>query len=353
MKHQKLIFALLSFTGLGLIFLYMAGVFEPKVSGFVKEEKIPEKVQTQVLTKVSRPVIHQYAGSVIASQQATLTARITAQISQILTGVGQKVRAGDLLMRLDNQDLSAKVRQSEQAIVAAQAQVNFARKENARIQTLFKKHLVAKRDSENAQTALKSAQAELKRLQASLGQAQATLGYSLILAPFDAVVTSKYVNPGDTASPSQPLLTLYNPQSLEFEVAVSASDRQKLTLGQTIPLVIEGAGRKINGKITEISPGINKGTQTLTVKLSLPENSDLYPGTFGRLSLTAGEQEVLEISTRDMTRVGQLEYVQVVRNNQLERRLIQTQASEDPDKRIVTKGLKEGDAVVHRFIEKQ
>lgn len=352
MKHQKLIFAGLAFSGLGIIFLYMAGVFTPKVSATSVEKTDAKSLQTYVLTPSIKPIIHQYAGSVVASQQATLTARITAQISQILVSVGQEVKAGDLLMRLDNQDLSAGVRQSEQAIIAAQAQVNLARNENTRIEALYKKRLVAKRDLDSVQTTLKSVQAELKRLQAGLGQAQATLGYSLIVAPFDGIITSKFVNLGDTASPSQPLLTLYNPNSLEFEVAVSASDRQKLILNQETPLSIDNIDQIIQGTITEIAPSINSGSQSLMVKFSLPSDLNLYPGVFGRLYLSIGTQEVLEISTQDIIRVGQLEYVQLVENQELQRHLIHTQASSDKEKRIVIKGLNNNDIIARNSLLK-
>lgn len=350
MKHQKLIFAILAFSALGVIFLYMAGIFEPKVEKSEVEKIEVSNIQTYQLTPTISPIIHQYVGSVVATQQATLTARITAQISQVLISVGQEVKAGDLLMRLDNQDLSASVRQSEQAIIAAQAQVNLARNENARIEALYKKRLVAKRELDAAQTTLKSSQAELKRLQAGLGQAQATLGYSLIVAPFDGIITSKFVNLGDTATPAQPLLTLYNPHSLQFEVAVSASDRAKLALNQAAPLGIEGIETTIEERITEIAPSINRGSQSLMVKFSLASTLDLYPGVFGRLYLTVGQQEILEVAVQDIIRVGQLEYVQLVDDGQLQRHLIQTQTSSNKDKRIVIKGLKKGDIIARNTL---
>ncbi|MEI8597860.1 efflux RND transporter periplasmic adaptor subunit [Vibrio sp. M60_M31a] len=166
-----------------------------------------------------------FPGIVVADQQADIAARLTAEVVEVLVKVGDRVKQGDVLARLESDDLDARVRQSEQALSSAQAQLNAARKEFSRVRTLLNRKLIPQSLSTTRQSTLQTAQANFNRSQAAVSEAETTFfGYSIITAPFDGLITQKPINKRwDTATPGSLLLSMYNPDSLEIEVNFAES----------------------------------------------------------------------------------------------------------------------------------
>ncbi|WP_273857176.1 efflux RND transporter periplasmic adaptor subunit [Photobacterium sp. GSS17] len=345
MNRKKGLLTVAAFTALGVLFFAISGGFVTKLG--TENQPLPgEPLAGRETVKVSMtqiPVQQSYIGTIVADQQATLSARLTAQVADVLVDVGDKVKAGDILLRLDNLDLDARVRQTEQALASAQAQLNVARKEFNRMQSLMARKLVAQSQLDNALSTLQTAQAELKRQQASLEEAQTTYGYSIIAAPFDGVITQKNVHKGDIASPGVAMLSLYNPQTLMLESSIPASERHLLQLGQRWPMVLPALKQELEGEIKEITPASDTGSRSVIVKLALPLSAlqperQLYPGMFGRVTIRTGEQAVLLIPQSSLYRIGQLQYVKIVEEERVVPRLIETRPYK-ADSVVVRKGL--------------
>lgn len=130
------------FAILALLFLYMAGFFTEKLptEHDAKTNQIDgNNAETHQLMLTSEPVVREFPGVVVAEQHADIAARLTASVMEVLVKVGDRVRQGDVLARLESDDLDARVRQSEQALSSAQAQLNAARKEFSRVRALLNK----------------------------------------------------------------------------------------------------------------------------------------------------------------------------------------------------------------------
>lgn len=191
--------------------------------GWIFTEKLPTEhdvktnqidvnnAETHQLMLTSEPVVREFPGVVVAEQHADIAARLTASVMEVLVKVGDKVKQGDVLARLESDDLDARVRQSEQALSSAQAQLNAARKEFSRVRALLNKKLIPQSQFDQAESALQTAQANFNKAQAAVSEAETTFGYSIITAPFDGLITQKPINKGDTATPGALLLSMYNP----------------------------------------------------------------------------------------------------------------------------------------------
>lgn len=350
MSIKKLSLVIAAFAGLGILFFTISGGFVAKLD--TENTALPGEAldgRETVTVKAKRlPVWQAYTGSIVADQQATLSARLTAQVADVLVDVGDKVKAGDILIRLDNLDLDARVRQTEQALASAQARLNIARKDYERTKSLLRKNLVAQSKLDETLSTLQSAEAGFKQAQASLEEAQATYGYSIIAAPFDGVVTQKLVHKGDIASPGVAMLSLYNPLTLMMESYIAASQRHLLQLGQQWPVTLPEQGLELKAQITEITPASDAGSRSVVVKLAferevlLQTNEQrLYPGMFARVSIQTDEHEALIIPQSSTYRIGQLQYVKVVEDDRVVPRLIETRPF-DERQLIIRKGSTAG-----------
>lgn len=346
---NKLIIAF-AFIGLGLLFVMMAGGFEKKLDTALLPTQSP-KYQSQPTAVVNSQVVdawQTYTGSIIADQKAMLSARITAQVADVLVDVGDSVKAGDILIRLDNLDLNARVRQNEQAIASAQAQLNIARKEHTRTQSLVSKKLVAQSKLDSALSTLQSAKANFKQAQASLDEATTTYGYSIIAAPFDGLITQKNVNKGDIASPGVNMIAMYNPESMVMQAYVAASQRHQLALNQSWPVSLPEQQIQLNGHISEINPSSDANSRSIVVKLNIDASSEhqLYPGSYAKVSIKTGSNKALIIPISSVYRIGQLQYVKLIKeDNSVVPRLVETVPFQDKVW-IVTKGVKKNDRLL-------
>lgn len=325
---KKLVLFVAAFMGLGVLFIWMAGGFVGKL-GTDPLPTVGEPLDGRETVRVQLKRVPQwqaYTGTLIADQQATLSARITAQVADVLVRVGDEVKAGDVLLRLDNQDLDARVRQSQQALASRQARLNQARKDYRRVLALQETQAVSKAQLDLAESEQQSAEASFKQAQASLSEAQTTLGFSLITAPFDGVITQKFVSKGDTASPGVAMLSLYNPNSLVVEAQVAAGYRSLLSEGQLWPVELPELTTQIVGQITEITPAADPSSRSVLVRLSFSPSQGvkLYDGLFARLSVQTGQEEWLVLPPSARYRIGQLEYVKVVKGERVVPRLVQT-----------------------------
>lgn len=342
MMNRKLFLGLVLFAGLAVVFLYMAGVFSPKVPVQMQaRQSMIEPQQVVTLVATEQRVMRDFPGTVVADQKATIAARLTATVVEVLVEVGQSVKQGDVLLRLESDDLDARVRQTEQSLSSSQAQLNAARKEYARIKELLAKKLVPQAQFDQVESKLKTASANLEQAKAAVSEAETTFGFSVITAPFDGVITNKPVNSGDTSTPGMALLSMYNPDSLIVEVDVAESVMPVLSIGRTLALEIPTYGLVLDATINEIAPAADSGSRSYRIRLGFESEHPLYPGNFARVSVDLGTEKVLTVPVAAIYQVGQLDYVKVVEEGTLHTRLVQL-----GDGFRVRKGLSEGDRVV-------
>jgi len=342
MNKKKWLFGALLFCGLVALFLYMAGSFTAKLP-MERQARVMSAVSfdTAKLTVSEEQVIREFPGLVVAEQKATVAARLTATVAEVLVSVGDHVKQGDILIRLESGDLDARVVQTEQALISAQSTLNNARKEYQRIKQLLSRKLVPQSQYDLAQSRLQTSQAALMQAKAAVTEAETTFGFSVITAPFDGVITQKTAHKGDTATPGSALLSMYNPRSLIVEADIAESVLPHIKLGKTLPLDIPAYAIVIDSTVSEITPSADSGSRSYLIKLAFDTKQTLYPGNFARVSIDMGTQQLVRVPLEAIYQVGQLDYVKVIEAGEVHTRLVQL----GEDFRV-RKGLKAGDVVV-------
>jgi len=334
-----------------LLMLWLAGVFTAKVPMEVAAAGAAPPTTLPAATAVARiltvPVTEQAVGTIRAQHETTIASRILARVVEINVRAGQQVQAGQVLVRLDDTDLRARLEQAQAAAAAAQAEYERAEIEYRRLSALIEQRAVSQNEYELAQTALKSAQANLARARQAVAEASAILEYATIRSPIDGLVVDKRVNVGDTVTPGQPLLSLYDPTRMQLVADVRESLARRLEVAQQIPVHIEALDKTCIGQISEIVPNAQTASRSFQVKVVGPCPPGLYTGMFGRITIPLEQRQVLVIPRAAVRRVGQLELVDVVdERGIIRRRAVRIGGQIGEDDVEVLSGLKEGETVL-------
>ena len=293
---------------------------------------LPEiQVKLATAKQMTVPDFEPVVGTVRPRLEATVSADIAGRILEFHVVSGQQVKKGDVIARLDAEEIIASQARAKAALDQTVLEVNRHKK-------LLKSNATSRSRYEQADAAEKMARANLVKINASLGKA-------LVRAPFAGRITRKFMDTGDLAIPGRALVNMEDPTSLRLETAVAESLAGKLTLGQPIKIQIESAQLSITGKISELEPSADSASRTFMVRIDIPSSPGLRAGLFGRAWVPRGENTLLLIPQSSVVRRGQMEVVFVAADDAAKLRIVRTVPYEN-DQASVLSGISPGDKVV-------
>ncbi len=316
-----------------VLLLWLAGVFHPKIgepdhAGAATEERAAGgrpigHTRLEPVRYIEVPRLESAVGTIRAVHEAALASKILAKVIEVRVKAGQEIHEGEVLARLDDAELKARLRQARASLDAARAARDQARVEAERINRLFEAGNASTVEFDRINTALKTAEAYLSRAEQLKREAETILGYATITAPIDGAVIDKRVSTGDTVTPGQVLLTLYDPTHMQLVAKIRESLTRRLTVGQAIDVRIAALGRTCRGRVSEIVPEAQSASHTFSIKVTGPCPPGIYSGMFGRLLIPLDPERVLVIPRSAVRRVGQLDLVDVAEGRFLWRRAVQ------------------------------
>ncbi len=289
-------------------------------------------------------------GSLAPVRQLQLTSEVSAQVTNVTARPGDEVFRGQTLVAFDSDTLQ---NQLDQALATAQAtrvQLGQARTDFERTRSLVDRGLQAANTLERARSSLDQLSATLAAQETLVASAQRALDRAIVAAPFDGVVSSRSVEPGQVATAGSPLMTLVDMSSLEVEATAPVSFAPELAKGQAVDLIVEGFGERVfKGEVARLAPVAIEGSRMLPVFVSLGnEGGELRGGMFasGRIVLEA-RAGGLAIPAAALRRDAEGPHVLVIADNMAERRAVETGRGWDGGALIeIENGLAAGDLVV-------
>lgn len=244
-------------------------------------------------------------GVVEAVRQTRLSTQVAGAIVALQVKAGDRVRAGQELLRIDASAAQQGVAASASQVEAAQAQLKVAASELARQRQLHQKQYISQAALERSQAQWEAAQAQVNALQAQTRVAQAQSGFFLLKAPYAGVVSEVAVMLGDMALPGRPLLTLHDPSALRVTAAVPQA--LLVALGSRLDQVryqlvgMAGSGAHLQPASVELLPTVDAASHTAQIRLALPPTGSagadrvaVMPGLFARVWLPAGDSAKAE-----------------------------------------------------------
>lgn len=261
-----------------------------------------------------------FDGVVEAQRQTVVAAQVSGAIVQLEVKVGDRVRAGQLLARIDARTAEQTANAGAAQANAARATLEVARREFERQQQLARERFISTAALDRAEADYKARKAEADAQIAQAGAARTMSGLHQVLAPYAGVVAEVPVALGDMAAPGRPLLTLYDPAALRVTAALPLSVATQPAPGATarveLPQLPE-AQRWLNPARVQTLPTADASTHTMTVRADLPAGTAAAPGQFARLwwpttAAAAGAGATLAVPQRAVLRRGELQLVYVV-----------------------------------------
>ncbi len=215
------------------------------------------------------------SGKIQTVKSANLSTRMMGFVDKIYVKTGDQIKEGQLLLSLNNVDLSAKLAQVKAGIVEAKAGFSNAEKDYVRFKNLFESNSASQKEMDDMTANYNMAKARVEAAEQMKKEVQAQFNYVNIRAPFDGVVSNKFINQGDMASPGVPLLEVESPGAYQVMAMVPESEISKISNNTNVSVLVKSLNKTIKGKVTEVSSSAkNTGGQYL-VKVLL-DNSDLY-----------------------------------------------------------------------------
>ena len=349
-----------------LSFLYVAGIIAPATT-------IDVTTVAQVYPSQSLSVLNA-SGYIVAERKAAVASKITGRLVALMVEEGSKVKKGQIIARMESDDVTAAKNQAAANLVNALAALeqaktdrDIARRENFRYQGLVADGSVSQSDWDAINTrykrseeGVKVAKANVLALKAALEGAKAGLDYTLIRAPFDAVVLTKNADIGDIVTPfaavataKAAVVTIADMRSLQVEVDVSETNIVGIRVGQACDIQLDALPAiRFRGEVYTIVPTVDRTKATVLVKVRfLDKDPRMLPDMSAKVSFLSRnlktEERKPRLAVNGSALVGKTDqtHVFVLQGNHVQETSVQTGVKLGDMIEIIS-GLKSGDRVV-------
>ena len=349
-----------------LSFLYVAGIITPATT-------IDVTMVAQVYPSQSLSVLNA-SGYIVAERKAAVASKITGRLVALMVEEGSNVKKGQIIARMESDDVTAAKNQAAANLVNALAALeqaktdrNIARRENFRYQGLVADGSVSQSDWDAINTrykrseeGVKLAEANVLAIKAALEGARAGLDYTLIRAPFDAVVLTKNADVGDIVTPfaavataKAAVVTIADMRSLQVEVDVSETNIVGIRVGQACDIQLDALPAiRFRGEVYTIVPTVDRTKATVLVKVRfLDKDPRMLPDMSAKVSFLSRNLKTEELKPRlavnGSALVGKTDqtHVFVLQGNHVQETSVQTGVKLGDMIEIIS-GLKSGDRVV-------
>jgi membrane fusion protein, multidrug efflux system len=248
-----------------------------------------------------------------AVRQSTVSSQVTGRIVDIRFDVGDVVKKGEVIVRIDERAASQALAASEAQAQAAQAALVNARAQFERSRQLFAQKFISQAALDRAEADFKAAESQMKATLAGAGQAATERGFATIVAPYGGVVAARYVQLGEMASPGKALMTGFDPSSLRVVATVASTQVRAIQSATRARVEIPAAQRWVEAKSITIVPSADPRTQSTQVRIDLPADvRGVYPGVFARAHFVVGQATRLMAPRDSVVQRSELTAVYVI-----------------------------------------
>jgi len=248
-----------------------------------------------------------------AVRQSTVAAQISGRIVDLRFDVGDFVKKGEVIVRIDERAASQAVAATEAQVRQAEATLRNARAEFERSKQLVAQKFLSQAALERTEAEYKAAQARVSALLAGAGQAQTERSFATIVAPYSGVVSARHVELGEMAAPGKPLMTGFDPGTLRVTATVPQAQVAAIQAGAKARVEVPSLAKWVDATQLTIIPTADPRTHTTQVRLGLPPDvRGVYPGVYARAHFVTGRAPALLVPRAAVFQRSELTAVYVV-----------------------------------------
>lgn len=265
-------------------------------------------------------------GSIEGQTSATVSAKISGRIEQVMVSEGQQVKAGDPLAKLESVELANTVRTAGDAVTKAQVNYDLALTDYNRYQKLYSQGAVSQQQLDTAAAKLKIAEADLSTAVSSQSNAQQQYGYGILTAPVDGVVANVTATVGQVVSPGAALMVVQDINQVYAVVNIEQKDLALVKPGQKAEVNVDAYGeRTFAGTVDLMNPEAGSGNRMFRTKVKI-DNADgaLKAGMFAKVQLATGDAvQTLVVPQAAVIQKQGLYYVFTIENDKAVRHQVE------------------------------
>ncbi|OOM75598.1 multidrug resistance protein MdtA precursor [Clostridium puniceum] len=332
-------------------------------------------VEVQSAKAVQKNSSDTYKATLEASEQGIINSKISARVISVSVENGQHVKAGDVIVTLDAQDIQNNIEASQSQLKVTEQQLNSAQVSLKKFKTslddanrnyerqkaLYEKGGISKADYEAAEKTLTNAQADyeagnvsietskanIEVQKVSIANLQDSLNNTVIKAPISGVISDKSVNIGQMASQGTALAKVNNIAAVYATIQIPQDKINNVKVGQAATVTFEGSDQSYSGAVQNINLSADTTARVFECKIKL-DNSDntLYPGTFAKVELFSDQKtEIITVPINAL--VGsEGDYSVFINDNGVARKQKATIGETEENNVQITSGIKDGDEII-------
>ena len=311
----------------------------------VAVEQAPFVMVTQPST--TQNALKSYAGDVQARHQTALAFRVGGQITERLVDVGQRVKVGQVLAKLDVKDAQLNLNAAKAQLDHAQSALQIAEKELKRHQALLPIHAVSRSQYDVAENQYKSALSTLKQAQSAYATSHNQASYNQLIANKSGVITERDIEVGQVVTAGQMAYKLAIDGDREVVIGVPEQAIDQIQVGQSAWVTLWSKPQdQFAGYVREISPAADH-SRTFSVKVALKEGqSAIQLGQSARVFFSDQVQQQLNVPLSSVSATENQAYVWVVKPDQTLKKVHVEVGAFGRESAPILSGLKATDWVV-------
>lgn len=288
-------------------------------------------------------------GTLMALTTATVKAKVAGELVEVTVREGQPVRRGQLLARIDQTEVQARVAARSADVAAARAQLQLAEKNRSTQKALLDRNFISQNAFDTTQSSYDVAVARLRAADADLISARKTLGDSTLFAPFSGIVSERHAQPGERVPLDAKVISIVDLSILTLEASVPASSIAQVRVGQPIELRVDGfAERRFAGRIDRINPATAAGSRSISIYAVIDNKDGLLRGGLfaqGDLTLERIENVVAVPASAVREEIGET-FVYSIENGLVRKKQVRIGQADANGTLQVLSGLAAGDRIV-------
>jgi HlyD family secretion protein len=319
----------------------------PLAAGALQETQLPlVSVMTPRLKAVQSTVT--FTGTIHARYDMPISPEgESGRITGVYVEVGDHVKRGQVLVRLDQSVLLPQIKRLEASLEEARAQANLSAAEYRRAQGVEAAGALSAEEIARRHAAAVTDEARVKVAAAQLNEAKARLGKTEIVAPADGIVLTRNAEVGQTASPGgEPLFRLARDGEMEMRGQVAERDLAELSVNQSAQVYLTGIDKPFAGKVRLLGAIIDPQTRLGEIRIALAPDAKIRPGAFARADVIVGAAQRPILPQTAVLSDSQGTYVLILdEQNRTVRRAVRV-ADTIPEGLVIGAGLKGDERVV-------
>lgn len=319
------------------------------------ESNTPVAVQVEAAVERELPIVVRATGTFVADESSDVTPQLAGQVIATPVNVGDTVKVGQVLVRLDDRDARLRLQQAEAGLLQARAQAARAQAEAKRNADLVQTGDISRSAYEQLTTQVAVAEAAVAQSEAQVAGARKALDDTTVVAPFSGHVSAREVAIGEWVTTSSRLATIVRITPIKLELRVPESSAADVQRGMAVTVSVPAhPDRTFTGQISALNVAIDPASRSMTIEARFPNtDSLLMPGMFGTAEVQLpASQPAIFVPPSAVVSVanGEAAGVYVVEHQTARMRVVQPGETHDGLVRILA-GLEAGTPVVVSNVE--